>query len=205
MSPMIRTLGLASLACLALAEEPASDTVTPSSDPSTTEATPMESSSPLDFTLKAADGSDYALGQHRGKVLLLVNVASKCGLTGQYTALQGLHERFQAQGLVVIGLPANDFNGQEPGTDAEIQQFCSSRYHVTFPVLAKISVLGESMHPLYRQLTTASAHPGDIRWNFAKFLVGRDGAVAARFDPRVKPDDPSVVAAIEQALTATAP
>ena len=133
MPPMIRTLGLAGIACLALAEEPAPDTVTPSPEPTAAEATPMNSSSSLDFTLKAADGSDYALSQHQGKVLLLVNVASKCGLTGQYTALQGLHERFQAQGLVVIGLPANDFNGQEPGTDAEIQQFCSSRFQRHLP------------------------------------------------------------------------
>lgn len=157
---------------------------------------------PLDFTLKDAKGQDYPLAQHRGKVVLLVNVASRCGLTPQYKALQALHTRYQDQGLVVIGIPANDFAGQEPGTDAEIQAFCSSSYGVTFPVLAKVAVKGADADPLYRWLTGASAHPGPVEWNFAKFLVGRDGALAGRFHPKTAPDAPELVQAVERALAA---
>jgi glutathione peroxidase len=157
---------------------------------------------PLDFTLTDAKGRPYPLAQHQGKVVLLVNVASQCGLTSQYKGLQALHTRYQAQGLVVIGIPANDFGGQEPGSDAEIQEFCSSTYSVTFPVLAKVSVKGDAATPLYAWLTGSSAKPGPIEWNFAKFLVGRDGALAQRFSPRTAPDAPELVQAIEQALAA---
>ena len=157
---------------------------------------------PLDFTLKDSKGQDYPLAQHKGKVVLLVNVASKCGLTKQYDALQALHAKYQGQGLVVIGIPANNFGGQEPGTDAEIQTFCSTKFNVTFPVLAKVSVKGADITPLYQWLTTASPKPGEIGWNFAKFLVGRDGALAGRFDPQAAPDSPEVIAAVEQALAA---
>ncbi|MBA3707283.1 MAG: glutathione peroxidase [Planctomycetes bacterium] len=155
---------------------------------------------PLDFTLTGNDGKPFDLGTLRGKVVLLVNVASKCGLTPQYTELQALHERYQARGLVVLGVPANDFGAQEPGTDAEIRTFCTSKYNVTFPLLSKISVKGDAMHPLYRWLTVSSPKTGDIAWNFTKFLIGRDGAVIDRFEPKVTPGSADVAAAIEKAL-----
>lgn len=160
---------------------------------------------PLDFTLRANDGTAYALTQHRGQVVLLVNVASRCGLTKQYGALQALHQQHAKAGLVVIGIPANDFMGQEPGTDAEIAAFCSTTYGVTFPLMAKVSVKGEAMDPLYAWLTTSSPFPGPIGWNFAKFLIGRDGTVIARFEPKVTPTDPAFTAAITQALAAPVP
>lgn len=160
---------------------------------------------PLDFTLRANDGSAYALAQHRGRVVLLVNVASRCGLTKQYAALQALYEQQAPAGLVVIGIPANDFMGQEPGSDAEIAAFCSTTYGVTFPLMAKVSVKGEAIDPLYAWLTTVSPFPGPIAWNFAKFLIGRDGTVVARFEPKVSPTDPAFVAAVTQALAAPAP
>ena len=157
---------------------------------------------PLDFTLKDSKGQDYPLAQHKGKAVLLVNVASKCGLTKQYEALQALHAKYQGQGLVVIGIPANNFGGQEPGTDDEIQTFCSTKYSVTFPVLAKVSVKDADITPLYDWLTTKSSKPGPIGWNFAKFLIGRDGTLSERFDPQVAPDSPELVKAVEQALAA---
>lgn len=160
---------------------------------------------PLDFTLRANDGSAYALAQHRGQVVLLVNVASRCGLTKQYTGLQALYDQHAPVGLVVIGIPANDFKGQEPGTDVEIATFCSTTYGVTFPLMAKLSVKGESIDPLYAWLTTSSPFPGPIGWNFAKFLIGRDGTVIARFEPKVPPTDPAFVAAVTQALALAAP
>ncbi len=160
---------------------------------------------PLDFTLRANDGSPYALAQHRGQVVLLVNVASRCGLTKQYAALQALYEEHAPAGLVVIGIPANDFMGQEPGTDAEIAAFCSTTYGVTFPLMAKASVKGDAIDPLYTWLTISSPFPGPIGWNFAKFLIGRDGTVVARFEPKVTPSDSALVAAVTQALAAPAP
>jgi glutathione peroxidase len=162
-------------------------------------------SGPLDFTLTGNDGKPYPLAQHRGKVVLIVNVASKCGLTPQYAALQALYAAKKDAGLVVIGVPANDFNGQEPGTDAEIAQFCSSRYNVTFPLMSKVSVKGPAMDPLYVWLTEQSPFPGPIAWNFGKWLVGRDGAVRARFEPKVTPEDAGLLQAIDAALAATAP
>lgn len=158
----------------------------------------------LDFTLARLDGQAQPLGAYRGKVLLLVNVASQCGLTPQYEALQALYLRYRDRGLMVMGFPANDFNGQEPGSNEEIQAFCSSKYQVTFPMFAKIGVTGEDQHPLYRFLTGEETNPGmagPVKWNFTKFLAGRDGRVLARFEPRVKPDSPEVVAAIEKALS----
>jgi glutathione peroxidase len=160
---------------------------------------------PLDFTLTANDGSKFDLGSLRGKVVLLVNTASKCGLTPQYTELQALHERYQAQGLALIGVPANNFGGQEPGTDQQILSFCSTKYHVTFPLMSKVSVKGDDIAPLYRWLTVESPKPGPISWNFAKFLISRDGAVVARFDPKTKPSDAEVTAAIERELAQAAP
>ena len=159
----------------------------------------------LDVTVKANDGSDYALSQHRGQVLLLVNTASRCGLTPQYAALEALHARFKDRGFSVIAFPANDFGKQEPGSDADIRRFCTDRYQVTFPLMAKISVVGDGIHPLYRHLTTAVGHDGPIAWNFTKFLVARDGCVIARFAPKTKPDDAALVTAVENAVAVAVP
>lgn len=159
--------------------------------------------SPLDFTVKDIDGQDVALSKYRGEVVLIVNVASKCGLTPQYKELQALHEKYQARGLRILGFPANNFRGQEPGSEAEIKAFCQKDYGVTFDLFAKVSVKGEDQCPLYRFLTseqTNPGHAGEIPWNFTKFLVGRDGKVVKRFDPRVAPDAPELIKAIELAL-----
>ena len=157
---------------------------------------------PLDFQLKDIAGKPYDLSQHKGKVVMLVNVASKCGLTPQYTALEALYQSYKDKGLVVIGIPANNFGGQEPGTEDEIQTFCSSKYSVTFPLMAKASVKGADICPLYSWLTTKSSKPGEVEWNFGKFLVGRDGQLAARFHPKVTPDSDEVKKAVEAALAA---
>ena len=136
-------------------------------------------------------------------MLLLVNVASKCGFTPQYKELEAMYEKYKDQGLLVIGFPANNFLSQEPGTNEEIKTFCSLKYNVTFPMYSKISVKGDDKAPLYQFLTDKNANPatgGEIKWNFTKFLVGRDGKVVARFEPAVKPDAPEVVGAIEKAL-----
>lgn len=161
--------------------------------------------SPLEATMTSADGKPYPLSQHAGQVVLLVNVASKCGLTPQYSALQAVYEKYKDKGFVVIGVPANNFKGQEPGTNAEIQEFCKSKYDVKFPVLGKVSVKGDDIDPLYKYLTTASPKPGEIGWNFAKFLINRKGEVVDRFEPKSKPDEAGVIAAIEKALAEPAP
>jgi glutathione peroxidase len=154
-----------------------------------------------DIPLKDIDGKDTSLKAYQGKVLLIVNVASKCGNTPQYTQLQELHEKFKDEGLVVLGFPANDFGKQEPGTNAEIKEFCSSKYKVTFPMFDKVVVKGPEKAPLYQALTgPESPFPGDVKWNFGKFLVGRDGKIIGRFEPKTKPDDKKVVEAIETAL-----
>ena len=148
-------------------------------------------------------GAATSLAQYRGKALLLVNVASKCGLTPQYTALEALHEKLGPRGFSVIGFPCNQFGGQEPGTPEQIQTFCSTRYGVTFPMTEKIDVNGAGRHPIYTELTAiadGSGHKGDIRWNFEKFVVSADGTSITRFDPRTAPDDPAVIAAIEAGL-----
>jgi len=144
------------------------------------------------------DGKPAPLSQFKGKVVLVVNVASRCGLTPQYAGLEKLYRKYKDRGFVVVGVPANNFGGQEPGTNEEIAEFCKRTYDVTFPMMAKVSVKGDDMHPLYKFLTAAKG--GDIRWNFTKFLVGKDGRVLERFEPRVDPDAPEVVAAIERAL-----
>lgn len=177
-------------------------------DPSTAPAKPEKEGqpvSPLDFKLKSIDGKEMDLSQYKGKAVLLVNVASKCGLTPQYEALESVYKKYQDQGLVVIGIPANNFGGQEPGTEAEIKEFCTTRYNVTFPMTSKISVAGDDKHELYKFLTeeqTAKDFAGDIEWNFAKFLVDRNGNLMARFSSRTKPDDAKVTGAIEKALAA---
>jgi glutathione peroxidase len=153
-----------------------------------------------DFKLNRIDGHAQSLGDFQGKVLLLVNVASKCGLTPQYEGLEKLYQAYHGKGFEVLGFPANQFMGQEPGTNAEIQQFCTLNYGVKFPMFEKIVVKGEGQAPLYHYLTEQSPFPGEIAWNFEKFLVNRKGEVVARFAPPVTPDAPEVKSAIEAAL-----
>ncbi len=158
----------------------------------------------LDIPVKTLSGQDSSLGAAApGAALLVVNVASKCGLTPQYSALEKLHEQFAARGLSVVGFPCNQFGGQEPGTSDEIAEFCSATYGVTFPMFEKIEVNGPGRHEIYETLTSvpdAAGETGDIQWNFEKFLVRPDGTVAARFRPRTEPDSPEVLAAIEEVL-----
>jgi glutathione peroxidase len=178
----------------------------------------------FDIPLKRADGQPATLNDYRGKVILVVNVASKCGLTVQYEALEKLYEDKRDSGLVIAAFPANNFKDQEPGTDAEIMTFCQSTYDVQFPVFSKISVKGADAHPLYRQLTSASVAttgegpmrerlkghgvdtgaPGDVLWNFEKFLIDRSGKIVARFAPDVTPDDPRLVSALNSELAKAA-
>ncbi|MEJ7582917.1 MAG: glutathione peroxidase [Acidimicrobiales bacterium] len=156
-----------------------------------------------DHPVTALDGSPADLHDHEREAALVVNVASKCGLTPQYEALERLHEQYRGRGFTVLGFPSNQFGGQEPGSSDEIAQFCSTTYGVTFPMFAKIDVNGDDRDPLYADLTTtadAEGHTGDIRWNFEKFLVAPGGEVVARFNPMTEPDAPEVVAAIEAAL-----
>jgi glutathione peroxidase len=151
-----------------------------------------------DFTMNNIDGKATPLKSLQGKVVLFVNVASNCGYTPQYTGLESLYRKYKGKGLVLVGVPANDFGSQEPGTDEEIKQFCSRKYSVTFPMMSKVSVKGTGISPLYQYLTTAKG--GDVKWNFTKFLVGKDGKAIARFEPGVAPESPELTAAIEKAL-----
>jgi glutathione peroxidase len=160
-------------------------------------ASAFAASSVHEFTMNSIDGKPVSLSSYKGKVLLLVNVASKCGYTPQYTGLQSLYDQYRNKGFVIIGVPANNFGGQEPGTDEEIKTFCSRNYNVTFPMMSKVSVKGSDMTPLYGYLTQGS---GDVKWNFTKFLVGKDGKVISRFESKVTPDDPELTGAIESAL-----
>ena len=156
-----------------------------------------------DFNLKTIDGQPTTLKAYQGKVVLLVNVASKCGFTPQYAGLEALYEKYKDRGLVIVGVPANNFAQQEPGTNEEIKTFCSRKYNVTFPMMAKVSVLGDDKTPLYAFLTGKDTDPkfgGDIKWNFTKFLFDRKGNPVARFEPNVTPDSPEVTAAVESAL-----
>ena len=156
-----------------------------------------------DIPVHTLTGDPSSLGSLAGKTLLVVNVASKCGLTPQYEGLERLHKRFADQGFAVVGFPCNQFGGQEPGTADEIAEFCSATYGVSFPMFEKIEVNGPGRHPVYQELTAvpdASGEAGDIQWNFEKFLLRPDGTVAARFRPRTEPEDPAVVAAIEENL-----
>ena len=151
----------------------------------------------LDYKMKRLDGSEQSLRDYQGQVLLLVNVASKCGLTPQYDGLEKLYAKYQGKGFSVLGFPANDFMGQEPGTDAEIGDFCRSTYGVDFPMFSKITVKGDGKNPLYQELTGMPAPiGGEVAWNFQKYLVDRKGGVVAKFDPRKAPDDPALVAQI---------
>ena len=175
-----------------------------------------------DIPVNTIDGAPTSLGAYKGKVLLVVNVASKCGLTPQYEGLQKLYSEKHGEGLEVLGFPANNFRGQEPGTEAEIKDFCSTKYDVTFPLFEKISIVGEDKHPLYKALTEAvpEAEGGDtmrnnlkgygmepnpkpeVLWNFEKFLIGKDGTVIGRFTPDTTADNPALVAAVDAALAA---
>lgn len=154
----------------------------------------------LAFTMKDIDGKPVDLAKYQGKVVMMVNVASKCGLTPQYTKLEKLYSQYKDKGFVVLGFPANEFGAQEPGTNEEIKTFCTSKYNVSFPMFSKVVVKGEGQAPLYKYLTTHSQPAGDIEWNFAKFLVGKNGEIVARFKPQVDPTSPEVIAAIEKAL-----
>jgi glutathione peroxidase len=157
----------------------------------------------LSFKMKTIDGKDTDLSEYKGKVVMFVNVASKCGLTPQYKGLQALYAKYKDKGLVIIGVPANDFGKQEPGTDDEIAQFCSSKYEVTFPMMSKVVVKGKDQCPLYTFLTSKETDPkfaGEITWNFEKFLVSRKGEIVNRFAPRITPESPEIVNAIEAEL-----
>lgn len=156
------------------------------------------------FTMRTLDGRTQSLSAYKGKTLLIVNVASKCGFTKQYAGLQTLYERYRDRGLVVLGFPANDFMGQEPGTDAEIQKFCSTKFNVSFPMFAKISVKGKKIDPLYAFLTSAPGFEGAITWNFNKFLVDGEGRVIARFGSKTEPLSEELIGTLVPALGRTA-
>jgi len=161
-------------------------------------------SSVLDFKVNDIDGKEVDLATFQGKVLLIVNTASQCGLTPQYKDLEAIYQKYKGQGLEILAFPANQFGGQEPGTNAQIKDFCSTKYSVSFPLFSKIVVKGKGIHPLYEYLTSESTNPkfaGEIGWNFAKFLVNRKGEVIARFEPREKPTTANVASAIEKALS----
>jgi len=155
-----------------------------------------------DFTMNDIDGRPVNLGQYKGKVLLVVNTASFCGNTPQYTDLEAIYEQYRDKGFEVLAFPANNFGQQEPGTNAEIKGFCLTKYSVSFPLFSKISVKGEDKHPLYRYLTEQSPYPGEVEWNFQKYLVDRSGNVVARFPHRMKPSSPEIVKEVERALAA---
>ena len=167
-----------------------------------TAASLFAASSLYNFTLPSIEGKPMPLANFKGKVVLMVNVASQCGYTPQYSGLEALYEKYKDQGFVILGFPANNFGAQEPGTNEEIKTFCTRKYSVTFPMYAKVSVKGEDQTPLYQYLTKEAdpTHTGDIKWNFTKFLVDRDGKVVQRFEPAVTPEDAKVVSAVEELL-----
>lgn len=194
---------LAALVALLLAAAPAPSGRAADAEPA---AEARADASLYDFTLDRIDGEPQSLGDYRGRVLLLVNVASKCGYTPQYEDLEALYERYREQGFAVLGFPANDFKGQEPGSNAEIAEFCRSTYGVEFPMFAKIHVVGEQAHPLYRHLTGLPAPlGGPVEWNFQKYLVDRRGHVVDRFAPRTAPGDPRLVSRLEALLAEPPP
>ncbi len=157
----------------------------------------MQTVAYLDIPFKTITGNDSSLAAFRGKVVLLVNVASKCGYTPQYKDLETLFERYKSRGLIVVGFPANNFGAQEPGTNDEILNFCTTKYSVTFPMMAKVSVKGDDKHPLFKFLTEQSAIPGEIKWNFSKFLLDKDGNLVARYPSETNPLDPKLTSRIE--------
>ncbi len=189
-------------ACFSKAVVDLETTEAKQTETTTGEQTMTSKSSALDHVVKDAFGEDHDLKQYRGKAVLIVNVASRCGYTPQYKGLQELHKEYSARGLQVLGFPCNQFMGQEPGTDAEIQDFCRTNYGVEFPVLSKVEVNGTNMSPVYRSLTQDSPETfqGKIGWNFEKFLVNKEGNVVGRFNSRIQPKDKRLVDAIESVL-----
>jgi glutathione peroxidase len=170
-----------------------------------TPTTPPPQKSIYEFTMKDIDGNDVSLDTYRGKVVMIVNAASKCGYTNQYEGLEAIYDKYKDRGFVILGFPANNFLGQEPGTEADIKEFCRLTYGVSFPMFAKISVTGSDQHPLYTMLTSKQSNPehgGDITWNFNKFLLDRNGKVVARFATKELPESEAVAAAIEKQLAA---
>lgn len=168
-----------------------------------TPTAPVNASSVYDFTMKDIDGNDVKLDAFKGRLIMIVNTASKCGYTPQYEGLEAIYKKYKDRGFVILGFPANNFMGQEPGTEKEIKEFCTLKYNVTFPMFSKISVTGRDQHPLYGFLTNKATNPefgGEISWNFNKFLIGKDGKVVGRFATAVNPEDASVVEAIENQL-----
>lgn len=164
---------------------------------------PPKENSMYEFAMKDIDGKDVKLDAYKGNVVMIVNTASKCGLTPQYEGLQALHDKYKDKGFTVLGFPANNFMGQEPGTEKEIKEFCTLKYDITFPMFSKISVKGTDQHPFYTFLTNKASNPGmdgDITWNFEKFVADRNGKIIARFSPKTLPDDPKVTETIENAL-----
>lgn len=181
----------------------AKEKTTPPAEPTASAASETPAAPIYRFEVDSIDGTPVKLSTYSGKVLLMVNVASKCGYTPQYAGLEQLYEKYQADGLVVLGFPANNFGSQEPGTNEEIKTFCTTRYNVTFPMFAKISVKGDDIHPLYKFLTDPTTDPdfaGPITWNFNKYLIGRDGNVIRRYDSKVEPLSPELTGDIESAL-----
>jgi len=166
-------------------------------------STLLHAGSIYDIAVKDIDGKDTTLAAYKGKVVLIVNVASKCGYTSQYKNLEAVYKKYQDQGFVVLGFPCNQFGGQEPGTNEEIKLFCTSKYDVTFPLFDKIDVNGANRHPLYVMLAgETSPFPGNIKWNFNKFLIGKDGKIVKRWESKVTPDSAELVTAVESSLAA---
>ena len=203
---------LAAVAALGLAQTGIAQSATPAAPHAAQpEEKPLDAfaddpTAVLGFTMDDIHGEATPLTEYAGKVVLMVNVASKCGLTPQYEALEALYSEYKDQGLVVLGFPANNFRGQEPGTNDEILEFCKATYGVEFPMFSKVSVIGEDQHPLYAKLSAAmESQGGEPTWNFTKYLVDRSGHVVKRFDPRTTPDDKEVVAEIERLLGQPAP
>jgi glutathione peroxidase len=194
---LIRTVVAMGLAGAALV--PGARAARKPAGPATNGARAM-SHSVYDFRVATIDGEQKSLADYRGRTLLIVNTASRCGFTPQYTSLEALYQRYKDRGFEILAFPANNFMGQEPGTNAEIKEFCSLKYRTTFPLFEKISVKGKDIAPLYTYLTRESGHPGSISWNFAKFLVGPDGRVVARFDPATDPLDERITQRVESLL-----
>ena len=196
--PIVAAMVLSASAGENHAAEPAAETPVPAS----AERSP-ESAMVLGYTMNMIDGTPKNLSDYKGKVVMIVNVASRCGYTPQYAALQSVYEERKDKGLVILGFPANNFGAQEPGTNAEIASFCTSKFGVGFPMFEKIDVSGPNQHPLYKQLASQPAPVGgDPKWNFTKFLVDRSGKVVARYEPKSRPDDPALLARIDELLAA---
>jgi glutathione peroxidase len=205
--PQLTTIIMLALAATAAAGIAAATQVAPAAQAGTAQAPASpdkkDVAAALNFTMKDIDGKDVALSKYQGKVVLIVNVASECGLTPQYADLQALHDKYAEQGLVILGFPANEFNQQEPGSNEDIKTFCTTKYNVKFPMFAKVVVKGEGQCDLYKFLTSSDTNPkfaGEIQWNFTKFLLARDGRVVNRFEPKVKPSADEVIKAIEAEL-----